>query len=183
MTTYISILRGINVSGQRIIKMEALRQLYQNLGFTDVVIYIQSGNVIFRDNKSTPEELEKIIANQIQQQFGFIVPVVVLTISQLREIVEKNPFLKELSKDISFMHVTFLSSTPKSINHQQISDKRLPNEAVEIIEKAVYLYCPNGYGNTKLTNNFLESALKVTATTRNWKSTKMLLELSEKFEE
>ena len=183
MTTYISILRGINVSGQRIIKMEALRQLYQNLGFTDVVTYIQSGNVIFRDNKSTPEELEKIIANQIQQQFGFIVPVVVLTISQLREIVEKNPFLKELSKDISFMHVTFLSSTPKSINHQQISDKRLPNEAVEIIEKAVYLYCPNGYGNTKLTNNFLESALKVTATTRNWKSTKMLLELSEKFEE
>jgi uncharacterized protein (DUF1697 family) len=162
--------------------MEALRQLYQNIGFTDVVTYIQSGNVVFRDNKSTPEELEKIIANQIQQQFGFIVPVVVLTINQLRDIVEKNPFLVDLSKDISFLHVTFLSAKPERINHQQISDKRLPDEAFEIIEKVVYLYCPNGYGNTKLTNNFLELTLKVTATTRNWKTTKILLELSEKLE-
>lgn len=78
MKTYISLLRGINVSGQKLIKMDALKKAYENLGFRNVTTYVQSGNVIFSASETEPEKLEKIIYNRIEKDFGFEVPVTVL---------------------------------------------------------------------------------------------------------
>jgi len=61
MKTYISILRGINVSGQKLIKMDALRTAYENIGIRNVTTYVQSGNVIFDALETDPEKLEKMI--------------------------------------------------------------------------------------------------------------------------
>ena len=109
MKTYISILRGINVSGHRMIKMDALRQLYSDLGFENVKTYIQSGNVVFKFNQIDNKKLADRIEKEIAKRFEFQVPVLVTEINELREIVNQNPFLKDTSKDISFLHVTFLS--------------------------------------------------------------------------
>ena len=49
MTTYISILRGINVSGQKLIKMAHLQKTYEKLGFGSITTYVQSGNVVFKN--------------------------------------------------------------------------------------------------------------------------------------
>ena len=95
----------------------------------------------------------------------------------MKTIIENNPFAKDKGKDISFLHVTFLADIPPQVHKESIIEKRQGNEAIEFNTKAIYLYCPNGYGKTKLNNNFLETKLKVAATTRNWKTTNQLLKL------
>lgn len=180
MTTYISILRGINVSGQRPIKMDALRKMYETLSFENVQTYIQSGNVIFSTQERDTKELGAMISSKIKTDFGFDVPVIVLSVKTLKEIVENNPFAKDNQKDTAFLHVTFLADNPTDYDEAGIIAKKQPNEEMAITPNAVYLYCPNGYATTKLSNNFLETRLKVQATTRNWKTTNELLKLAVK---
>jgi uncharacterized protein (DUF1697 family) len=178
MNTYISILRGINVSGQKLIKMDALKKVYENLGFRNVTTYVQSGNVIFSTIVTEPEKLEKMIYSRIEKDFGFEVPVIVLTAEKLKQVVDNNPFVIDPAKDPVFLHVTFLSSKPGKFDSNAIEEKKQDGEEISFADDVVYLYCPNGYGRTKLNNNFLESKLKVTATTRNWKTANELLKMA-----
>lgn len=178
MTTYISILRGINVSGQKLIKMDALRKTYENLGFLNIKTYVQSGNVIFDGEDMEINKLEKIISQQIEKDFGFEVPIIALTVNTLKQVIDHNPFSKDQNKDQTFLHVTFLSSEPDQYDLKVIEDKKQNGEDLFFTDNVVYLYCPNGYGRTKLTNNFLETKLKVRATTRNWKTTNELLKIA-----
>jgi len=177
--TYISILRGINVSGQKLIKMDALRTSYEKMGFEQVTTYVQSGNVIFKGNDTDVNALEQKISQQVEEDFGYKVPVIVLSLSILKQIIDNNPFIKDLNKDQAFLYVTFLSSKPELYNIKLIEDKKQHEEEIRFSENAVYLYCPNGYGRTKLNNNFLETKLKVGATTRNWKTTKALFNIAQ----
>ena len=177
MTTYISMLRGINVSGQKLIKMDALRKLYENLGFINVITYLQSGNVIFTNKDQDPDKLGQIIRREIQKNFGFEVPVIVLTVDNLKQIIDHNPFIKDSNRDQSSLYVTFLSSKPDQFDTKVIEDKKQDKEEIIFSDNAVYLYCPDGYGRTKLSNNFLEAKLKVDATTRNWKTTNELYKI------
>ncbi len=179
MKTYISILRGINVSGHHLIKMEALRKSYEGLGFHHVKSYVQSGNVIFSANEIGIADLEQQIVQRIQQDFGFEVPVIILSIDKLKQIIENNPFLKQPDKELAFFHITFLSSKPEQYDFSSIEEKRQTGEEIVISDTAVYLYCPNGYGNTKLNNTFIEKKLNVRATTRNWKTSNELLRMAQ----
>ncbi len=178
MATYISILRGINVSGHKLIKMDVLKKMYENMGLEKIKTYVQSGNVIFSGRKTDTKKLANQISQQILNDFGFEVPVIVLTTEQLQTIIEQNPFLLDKEKEVNHLHVTFLSEPPKNIDLQEIEAKRQEKESVHFSSNCVYLYCPNGYGNTKLSNSFLENKLKITATTRNWKTTNELLKLA-----
>ena len=159
--------------------MDALRKSYENMGFRNVTTYVQSGNVIFVCNELKCNDLEQKISLQIGKDFGFEVPVLVLTIEKLQQIIENNPFVKDSDKDPSFLHITFLASKPDHFDHAQIEDKKQNGEEIFFSDIAVYLYCPNGYGRTKLNNNFLEAKLKVGATTRNWKTTSELFKIAE----
>jgi uncharacterized protein (DUF1697 family) len=179
MTIYISILRGINVSGQKLIKMDALRKSYENMGFHNVTTYLQSGNVIFTGNEFEINDLEQKISRQIEDDIGFEVPVIVLTIDKLQKIIENNPFFKDPDKDQVFLHVTFLSTKPDHFDRVTMEDKKQNGEEIFFTDIAVYLYCPNGYGRTKLNNNFLEAKIKVGATTRNWKTTNELYKIAQ----
>jgi len=180
LRTYISILRGINVGGHRMIKMDALRQLYADLKFGNVKTYIQSGNVVFQSSDSDVENIEKIITKSINDKFGFEVPVIVLEFERLKQIASNNPFLSDLSKKPLYFHITFLSSCPDSENSKKLLETKFENEDYSIIDNVVYLYCPSGYSNSKLTNSFLENKLRVQATTRNWNTTNELILIAEK---
>lgn len=175
MNTYIAILRGINVSGAKPIKMEELRLTFQKPGFENITTYIQSGNVVF--STTATSQLTAKIAEAIKTDFGFEVPVIVLSCEELKAIIGNNP-LNDGTKDPGFFHITFLAENPAAYNLSDIAAKKQGNEEIIISGKVVYLYCPHGYGKTKLTNTFLESKLKVTATTRNWKTANELFRLA-----
>ena len=179
MYTFISILRGINVSGQKIIKMDDLRKLYEGLNFTNVRTYIQSGNVIFGHTLQDLKHLEMQIEEQILQKFGFQVPVMVKEINDLKNIVKENPYSDFKEEGLSKLHVTFLGEKPDQIYIDKIKEREYNPDQFIIIGKAVYLFCPNGYGQTKLTNNFFENKLKVKATTRNWRTVNELIRVAE----
>jgi uncharacterized protein (DUF1697 family) len=178
MTTFISILRGINVGGHHAIKMDALRKLFNDLGFINVQTYIQSGNVIYQSKKTGTEKINEVIQKSIKHQFGFDVPVITLSLDELTKISESNPFVKDKTKDISFLHVTFLSGKPKDEDINKIKEHDFRPDEFKHIDKAIYLYCPNGYAKTKLSNTFFEKKLKASATTRNWKITNDLINIA-----
>ncbi len=180
MEKYISLLRGINVSGKNSIKMEALKTMCTNIGFTNVQTYIQSGNIVFEYKKEKTEILSKLIAQNILATFGHSVPVLTLAKKDFTTIIENNQFNKDVKKDKNFLHVTILNEKPLQENFNKIiAANYLPDEIL-LLEKAIYLYCPNGYGNTKLHNSFLENKLKATATTRNWKTMQTLARIVSK---
>lgn len=178
LTKYISILRGINVSGHRVIKRDALKKLLAELKFEHVQTYIQSGNIIFNAAKASTEVISMTIQSTIEKEFGFNVPVITFTQEELETTINANPFATDQSKDPSFFHVTFLSEKPNKVLIEQLNQLNLNNESFVLIDKAIYLYCPNGYGNIKLTNSFIENKLKVIATTRNWKTANELLKMA-----
>lgn len=179
MITYISFLRGVNVSGKKMINMDVLKEMYVGLHFLNIKTYIQSGNVVFQFKNSENSDLEEIISAQILKSFGFEVQVIVLKIDEFKIITGSNPFIGDKTKNTSFLYVTFLSSVPKQVNYEIFDHYKLPGEDLVLINRAVYLYCPNGYGKTKLSNTFFEKKLHTIATTRNWKTTIELINLAE----
>ena len=178
MKTFVAILRGINVSGKNKIKMDALKSSFLSLGFEQVQTYIQSGNVVFCYKQARAGNLAELINKQIHKDFGFDVPVLVLSAAQLGNIVSNNPFAGDENREVQFMHVTFLKENSTNVNEEKITSHVKAGEEFVISNGAIYLYCPHGYGKTKLNNNFFESQLKVSATTRNWKTTLKLLEMA-----
>ncbi len=180
MKTYISILRGINVSGHKSIKMDALKKMYADIGFSDVKKYIQSGNVIFRFRDSETELVEKKIHKEIKKTFGFEVPVIVRELNEFKKVLDKNPFLKnKRAEDTSKLHVTFLSEEPAKENTEKIKNVEYNSDEFFISGNIIYLFIPDKYGNTKLSNTFFENKLKVSATTRNWNTVNEIVRLAE----
>jgi uncharacterized protein (DUF1697 family) len=122
--------------------------------------------------------LEKKITEKILKEFGFDVPVIVKDLDDLKTVLQNNPFVKKGNEDITKLHVTFLSHEPESENIAKITNgKYLPDEFV-MKGKTIYLFCPNGYGKTKLTNTFFENKLRCNATTRNWKTINELFNIA-----
>ncbi len=176
MENFIALLRGINVSSQKQIKMVNLKTSFEVLGFSKVQTYIQSGNVVFSYNNSQPKDLEKLIEKKILDEYGFQVPTIVLKSEEWNSILNSNPFLKEKDNEIEKLYLTILSEEPSSENLKKLERLDFDPEAFIIDGKKIYLYLPNGYGRTKLNNNYFENKLKVSATTRNWKTAKKLSE-------
>ena len=178
MPTYISMLRGINVSGQKLVKMERLRELFEALGFTQVKTYVQSGNVVFQAKKGSPADLSRKIEAGILAEFGFDAPVVSKTAEEIGLVIQSNPFLKEKAVDPTKLHVTFLSGAPAKAGLEKLSALPAGPDRFHAHASEIYLYCPDGYGNSKLTNNVLEKVLSVRATTRNWKTVNQLYRMA-----
>ncbi len=180
MATFISILRGINVSGQKSIQMTDLKALYEELEFKEVITYIQSGNVIFKTEvKMSNQYLSAKIKHAIHKKYYFDVPVIIRTVEEMKHAISVNPFPKEKNIDLEKLHVTFLAETPEQPRLESIRNIDYSPDKFMVIGKEVYLYCPNGYGITKLSNTFFENKLKVSATTRNWKTVNKLVELAD----
>ena len=174
MKTYIALLRGINVSGQKKVPMVELRNLLSGVGFNNVQTYIQSGNVVFESLEGNSQKLETDIQKAIKSHFDFEVPVLVKTGGQLKDILSKTPFSVEKTEKSYF---TLLHQKPDDTLVEDVKSLNYPNEEFFITDECVYFFSTTGYGNAKCNNNFFERKLKVGATTRNYKTMVKLLSL------
>jgi uncharacterized protein (DUF1697 family) len=159
-------------------KMEALQRSLRELGFEDVKTYIQSGNVVFKTGTTDTVRLASKIEKKLLSAFGFPVSVIVRTPAELQQVIQNNLFLKEAGMDTSKLHVTFLSGSPEKTVLKSLNTIAAGSDRVRWNDTAIYLHCPNGYGETKLSNMALEKALSVQATTRNWRTVTKLYEMT-----
>ena len=176
---YISILRGINVGGHKKILMADLKNLYAQLGFTNVISYIQSGNVVFDSNISDVNQIITSIEKAITTRYGFDVPVIIRTHAEIKKVFENSPFEEiDLKTEGSKYFLTMLSDLPSNENIETLLGFVKPPESLQITGNNIYIHYPNGAGRKKLTNALIENKLKVKVTSRNWKTVVKLIELS-----
>ncbi|MFK7798688.1 MAG: DUF1697 domain-containing protein [Aureispira sp.] len=169
---YITLLRGINVGGKNKLPMVDLRALCEQLGWQQVQSYIQSGNVKFELQEAANAALDLSVA--IKEKYNYKVPVLVRPQTYFQEAL-KNPFLEgDGAIDPKMLHVTFLEQAPLATQVNALQHKDHKGDQWKIIDDRVYLYCVNGYGRTKLTNQYLEKQLGQVATTRNWRTVNKL---------
>lgn len=176
MNTYISLLRGINLGGHKKIKMGELKNLYEGLELADVETYVQSGNVVFQSKEADAAKVAGLIEAQIEQTLGYAVTVFMRRPADFQRLLDKNPFADE---DPGKLHVTFLYREPSAEDVANLNINHDEGEDFVISGREIFLFCPNGYGRTKLSNNAFERKLKVPATTRNWKTVNALHALSQ----
>lgn len=157
--------------------MADLRQVFDGLGVEDVTTYLQSGNVVFKGRFGKPAELIEELEAEVARQVGSQVTVLVCGKAELAKVVAQNP-LTGSGRDPQKLHVTFLSETPARDRIRALDPKHGEADELRVVGSRVYLYCPNGYGRTKLGNAYLEKRLGVAATTRSWKTVTKLAELA-----
>jgi uncharacterized protein (DUF1697 family) len=177
MPVYISMLRGVNVGGHNLIKMDALRALYASLKLEDAQSYVQSGNVIFRAKKADETSLAKAIQAAIEKQFGFRPEVILRTLSEMRAIVAANPFAERKDVESNKLVVSFLLTTVSSEARKKLADLTAIPEEIHPHGRELYIYFPEGQGKSKLPP-VLDRILKIPATARNWNSVTKLLEMA-----
>lgn len=178
MPTYISMLRGINLAGHNRINMRELQAALEEMGFQQVKTYIQSGNVVFKTAKISPERLSQKIEEKVRSDFGFSISVISKTAEDLAATIQKNPFLKQSGIDPTRLHVTFLSAVPDEAALKKLAAMPAEPDRFYCLGCDIYLHCPEGYGRTKLSNNAIEKALSLRATTRNWRTVNKLHEMA-----
>ncbi len=182
MYTYVALLRGINVSGQKKIKMAEFREHLVKFGFHSVQTYIQSGNLVFRHPESEHSRVEGIIVAMIIKVYGFEVGVWVRPYNDYLRIVENNPYSPESEEEKAKLYYVFLNQPPATALTHGLESENFANESFKITPDCIFLYCHAGYGKARCDNNFFERRLKVRATTRNLRTMKTLLKMSEELE-
>jgi uncharacterized protein (DUF1697 family) len=178
MNTYIALLRGINVSGQKLIKMHDLRAAFESMGFADVQTYIQSGNVVFKSGAKSTDALSKLIVGQINRTFGFDVPVLVRTNAQMKLLANSNPFVNNEAIPASELYVAFLSAAAPANTVELLQPLATTREQIRPHGSEIYLRYPSSYGQSKLTHGAIEKKLSLVTTIRNWNTVNALVAMA-----
>ena len=176
VTTYVALLRGVNVGGRSKVAMAELRNVFLDVGCTDVRTYIQSGNVVFRCKRSAGSVAGEVAA-RLAASHELDVAVIVRSSRELDEVVDRNPFGGR-ARDESKLHVTFLAGNPPKQSVAATRARSFSPDEFWVLDREVYVYCPNGYGRTKINNTFFERSLGVAATTRNWNTVTTLARMA-----
>jgi uncharacterized protein (DUF1697 family) len=175
--TYIALLRGVNVAGQKKLAMSLLKSLLTDLGLMNVQTYIQSGNVVFKYEKNNGLFLKELIESEIIKKFDFRIEVILRTWDELAKVYHQKPFTEAEGFLDTAVYITFIDKNDGGELVKLVDDKRFTPDRFEAFGDEIYIYCPGGYGNTKLNNTYFERKLKKTATTRNLNTIRQLLEM------
>ncbi|HVS83089.1 MAG TPA: DUF1697 domain-containing protein [Pyrinomonadaceae bacterium] len=180
MIKYVAFLRGINVGGKKLIKMEDLRRVVESLGLKNVRTFIQSGNVICETSQTNRSALTTKIEKKLLKAFGHEVTVVLQTIDELKDILKRNPFKKIKASDDVMMFVVFLAAEPKGKPKLPLRSLTENLEVLAIRDRAAFILCRRKKnGMFSFPNNFLEKEFGVAATTRNWNTVNRIVALAE----
>jgi uncharacterized protein (DUF1697 family) len=172
---YVAFLRGINVGGKTIIKMEELRKVFASLGFTNVKTYIQSGNVVFESDKNDQAKLAEIIANAVESNF-FKTPIMIRSIDEIKQAIANNPFANEQFEDKLF-HIVFLNEKLTDEKIEMLLSNNSEKEIFAVINREIYCLLRENVSGSLLGKKYIDNKLKVAATARNWRTIHKILEL------
>ena len=173
---YVALLRGINVGGNTMIKMDELKAVFSELGFENVKSYINSGNLAFDTKKTAETKLVDKIENAVEAKFGKRAHVMVREQNDIERVLKNNPFDGQYESH-KHMHVLFLKKPMPAEKAAQLQESALPGERYEIRDREIYNLLPNGVAGSLLTKGFFEKKPIVPYTGRNWRTVEKLAEL------
>ena len=165
------------MSGQKPIRMASLKESCESLGLQSVRTYLQSGNVVFCAQQTDPKKVAALLRDRIARDFGHEVEVLVLSEKELNFVADTNPLWPKSDGEEKLYHGTFLTQSIPEGRFRKLKLPVRPGEQAVIAGRVIFLYCPHGYGKTKINNSFFEKALGVSATTRNWRTILALRDL------
>ena len=180
MTACVALFRGINVGGNRIVPMKELKRLHEDLGFKDVVTYIQSGNVVFSSDETDASQIASQIEESFAQKFGFRSQVIVRTTAELEEAITNNPFQNQPEKESNRVLVLFMATHPESSALEDLKKSYNGPEEMYLIGQELFVYYSDGMGRSKLTLPLIEKKLKTAGTGRNWNTVLRLKEMMQR---
>jgi uncharacterized protein (DUF1697 family) len=170
---YVALLRGINVGGNRVIKMTALREMFASAKASDVVTYIASGNVVFEHPERSAAKLTETLGRTISKLSGFDVTLTLRSAKELSSVIENNPFAGEATEHL---HMMFL---PGRIPAGSLASIASPgDERFELVERELYFCLPNGLGRSQLVGKMSSVKALAGGTTRNWRTVLALADLA-----
>jgi len=177
---YLTLLRGINVGGNNIIKMTELKTCFENMGFSEVFTYIQSGNVIFRSGLKDLTELTGIIEHGLSARFGYISRTVVKSHDQLKKVVTGVPHGYGQEPDKFRYDVIFLMD---SVTPAEIIPQLTIREGVDELyagNEVLYFSRLIARASQSRLSKVMSLPVYQDMTIRNWNTTTTLLELMER---
>lgn len=177
MTTFIALLRGINVGGHRPVPMAELRVLCGELGLADAQTYIQSGNLVFAAT-GTARALEARLEQAIAGRFGFAVDVLVRGAAQWPGYVAGNPMPEAAEAQPNLVLLGLSKSPPRPDAVAALRERAAAGERVEAAGEALWFHFPQGSARTKLTPAAIDRAVGSPVTTRNWRTVQKLAEMA-----
>ncbi|CAN7417544.1 DUF1697 domain-containing protein [Aminobacter sp. LjRoot7] len=178
MSVFVALFSGINVGGNRIVKMAELRAFFEELGFADVATYIQSGNVVFRVAAADAGTLTENIEAAFESRWGFRSRIMVRDLGWLERLVANNPY-PEVAGDHTKLHASALEREPTAEEIARLAERCTGPESFEVKGDVLYLHAPDGLGKSKFAE-VLPRTLKVPGTMRNWRTVLTLLEMAQK---
>ncbi|HEV2207797.1 MAG TPA: DUF1697 domain-containing protein [Verrucomicrobiae bacterium] len=176
-TTYVGLLRGINVGGHNRVPMADLRLLGGELGWRDVQTYIQSGNLVFAANEPATI-VERQLESAIERRFQLQIPVVVRTATAWADCAADNPFPDEVRSDPNHVLLALSKRPPRAGAEGDLQARAADGERVVQAGDGLWIYFPAGIGKSKLTPALLERLVGSPVTARNWLTVRKLCELA-----
>jgi uncharacterized protein (DUF1697 family) len=175
MKTCIVLLRGVMPTGKNKVPMAQLRDVLSEAGFGNVRTYIQSGNALVDSDLST-KEVETRVHDLIKEHIGADLAVVARTATQLKKVLDQNPFKR--GHDTARVFFVFFAKSPSARKVKELLANDFSPEKLVITRNVAYMFIPGTYGRDTLSGGFLEKQLGVPATMRNFNTTNKLIELS-----
>jgi uncharacterized protein (DUF1697 family) len=168
VTTYLALLRGINVGGHKRVEMAALRQLATGLGLADARTLLQTGNLVFRAPGRPAAEIEEALESETRRRLGVTVDFVVRTARALTALVAANPFPSQARTDPAHLLVLFAKRPPEAASIAGLTAAIKDREIARAAAGHVYVYFPDGVGRSRLTPSLIDKSLATRVTARNW---------------
>lgn len=165
---YIAFLRGINVGGKNVIKMEILSAIFSKIGFTGVTTYIQSGNVLFDSDRELPGQIEDEIEKQLKKILDSEIPVIVRSVKAMENLIGQDPFRHYQDDPELKLYVCFLKNRPEKIPSLPLISIKDGLEIIQINDLYAFVVSRKVRRMYGFPNNLIEKELDVPATTRNW---------------
>ena len=172
MATYVAFLRGVNLGPNNKISMPALRTMAEDLGYSNVATYINSGNLIISSPKKVAA-VEREISDAIKKTFGRPIDVTVRTSAQLRKILAENPYPDGNPSQVT---VAFLIKPPAKDAKDKVAAVAADYEPFTFAGQQVYVNYTQGLGRSKLAEKF-SAIIGVSSTIRTIRTVEKVLAL------
>lgn len=169
MARSVALLRGINVGGRTTVPMADLRALAEELGWSNVETYIQSGNLLF-DTNAASSAAEAALEKAIEDRFGHAVPVIVRSAAQWKKHLAANPFPEAAANEPGKLMMLLSKEDLPSGADEAIQARARDGEKVASAGNALWIHYPAGAGRSRLSPTLIDRLIGSPATARNFRT-------------